>query len=181
MIFLWFWSMSCSLVFRTRSGLFRSESPGLKWSARGLSKNWWSKMVKIVREKFLSGWTIWAHPQFSTAEARIYDLFDFLFKIEPEDLYRLLLPLLAGCRLYLTIIQGCINFPTTWYSSPPSLFLNFDFLPQFFRPIPLLKFFHANNLNILGKKICFLFPFFPCYILPHSHDTPFPASQLDIL
>ena len=77
--------------------------------------------------------------------------------------------------------QGCIKLPTNWYSSPPPFSLNLNFLFLFPFPLPHLLFFPTNSLNIIGKMILLNFYFFPYNILPHSHEIPFPSSQLDIL
>ena len=56
-------------------------------------------------------------------------------------------------------------------------FLNLDFLPQNFRP----HLIFSQQLYYYGEDdIASTFPF-SRYILPHSHDIPFPFSQLDIL
>ena len=56
-----------------------------------------------------------------------------------------------------TTFQGCIKFPTTWYSSPPLILRNLDFLPHNFHPLPLfsLDILH-NSLDITGKIILHL-------------------------
>ena len=79
--------------------------------------------------------------------------------------------------------QGCIKFPTTWHSSP-SLFLFKSWFssPKFSSPFPHPQLiFFSTALVLKGRWYCFPFPFFPRYILPHSHDISYSSSLLDIL
>ena len=64
-------------------------------------------------------------------------------------------------------------FPT------PMFFGIFIFLPEIFVPFPLSPLdILPNSLNIIWKMILLPFPFFSSYIVPHSHDIPFPFHNL---
>ena len=79
-------------------------------------------------------------------------------------------------------IQGCKKFPATLYSSPSPFFFNLDFLPRNFQPLLLSPLdILSNSLNIIRKMIFLPRSLFSRYIFPHSHDIPFPSSQLYIL
>ena len=75
---------------------------------------------------------------------------------------------------WLTLHQGCIKFPTTWYSSPSPFFVNSWFSSlkfPFQSPLQHLISF-PKSLILKERWYCFAFSFFLHYILPHSHNIP---------
>ena len=80
---------------------------------------------------------------------------------------------------YFIIKQGCIKFnqlkilthctPTFLKSSFPKVSIPFPLSPTWYSS-QQIKYYREDDLP---------FPFFPCYILPHSHNIPFSSSQLN--
>ena len=83
----------------------------------------------------------------------------------------------------LTILvakQGCMKFPTIWYSSPLP-FLNFDFFLQNFSPLPLFptrssflqpQYYRTDDITWTP------YPFFHVIFFPKSLELPFPLHNL---
>ena len=76
-------------------------------------------------------------------------------------------------------IQGCIKFPTTWYSSPPPFHIKSWFFTskkcQSPSPFDIL----SNSLNIIGKMISLpRFPFFHVIFFSTAMIFPSPLHNL---
>ena len=67
--------------------------------------------------------------------------------------------------IFPTIYQGCIKFPATWYSYT-SIFLNLDFLPNNFRPLPTFSTWYSSQQYYRNGDIASPYPFIHVMYFP---------------